>query len=244
MSKRNVVVLISSMVLAAILAYAIYLMQGGPEGSSDFNISVVPTYLRESVPGQRCVLLVTVADLEGGEGGAVEITASAQGATVEIEGDRILPGEVAEVSVIPDPTETERNVTVTVTGRRGVERKAKATIPVVLGDNEEPEMARQVRERFVSWLEENHRELNVTSETEWTGTLVTPRFLVVTHYLYFSEEWEMHVYWHVMIEPYDWAKIELRRRFAELSPSYAFEISSLTQGDDPVPMEPPDEAWR
>ena len=120
----------------------------------------------------------------------------------------------------------------------------KATIPVVLGDSEEPEMAPEVRGRFVSWLEANHPELNITSGTDWTGTLVTPRFLVVTHYLYFSEEWEIHVYWHVMIEPYNWAKIELRHRFTELSPSYAFEISSLTQGDDPISMEPPDEVWR
>jgi hypothetical protein len=243
MSNRNVVVLLSGVVLAAILGYGIYL-QGGPEGLSDFNISVVPTYVRESVPGQRCVLLVTVSDLEGGEGGPVEITATAPGASVEIEGGEILPGEVAEVSVIPDPVDRESNITVTITGKRGVERKAKATIPVVLGDNEEPEMAPQVRDRFISWLEVNHPELSITADTEWTGTLVTPRFLVVTHYLYFSEEWEMHVYWHVMIEPYNWAKVELRQRFRELSPFHAFEISSLTQGGDPVPMEPPDEVWR
>ena len=244
MSSRNLIVLLSGVVLAAFLAYGIYLMQGGPEGVADFNISVVPTYVRESVSGQRCVLLVSISDLEGGEGGPVEITATAPGASVEIEGSEIQPGQVAEVSVVPDPTDREKNITVTITGRRGGERVVKATIPVVLGDNEEPEMAPQVRDRFVSWLEENHPELNITSGTDWTGTLVTPRFLVVTHYLYFSEEWEMHVYWHVMIEPYNWAKIELRHRFTELSPSHAFEISSLTQGDDPVPMEPPDEAWR
>ena len=132
----------------------------------------------------------------------------------------------------------------TVTGKRELEEKATTTIPVVEWSNEEPELAPQIRDMFVSWLEANHPELNMTGQTEWSGTLVTPRFLVVTHYLYFSEEWEMHVYWHVMIEPYNWARIELRQRFKELSPSLAFEIPSYTSAPEPYAIEPPEEVWR
>jgi hypothetical protein len=54
----------------------------------------------------------------------------------------------------------------------------------------------------------------------------------------------MHVYWHVMIEPHNWAKIELRERFKELTPSHAFKISSLTAGGDPFAIEPPEAVWR
>jgi len=31
--------------------------------------------------------------------------------------------------------------------------------------------------------------------------MVSPQWLVVSHYLFFSEEWEMHVEWHIMVAP-------------------------------------------
>jgi hypothetical protein len=52
------------------------------------------------------------------------------------------------------------------------------------------------------------------------------------------------VEWHVMIPPHDWAKIDLRHRFDQLAPSYAFEISSLDADNEPVLIDPPESAWR
>lgn len=54
-----------------------------------------------------------------------------------------------------------------------------------------------------------------------------PHILVVSHYLFFSEEWEMGLQWHIMIAPYDWARIYLRPR-AEVQPTHAFEITSVS----------------
>lgn len=243
---RKVIIGLVVVIGATLAIVAFDQLQMGSKDSAPFSIAVVPTYVRESVPGQRCVLLVTVADEGDGRGAGqpVRISADAVGATVEIEHEEILPGEVAEVTVIPGDTMVEKNITVGVTGKRGMEEKATAIIPVVEWSNEEPELAPQTRDMFISWLEANHPELNITLQTVWSGTLVTPRFLVVTHYLYFSEEWEIHVYWHVMIEPYNWARIELRRRFKELSPSHAFEISSITSAPEPHAIEPPEEVWR
>jgi hypothetical protein len=61
-----------------------------------------------------------------------------------------------------------------------------------------------------------------------------------------SPNWEIHVYWHVMIPPYDWARIELRRRFVESAPSLAFELSSRSAPEqfDVVPIQPSDTLWR
>ncbi len=244
--KRKLAIGLAAVVGATLAVVVFYQLQSGGADSAPFSVVVVPTYVRESAPGQRCVLLVTVKD-EGegrGAGKPVRISADAFGATVQIEHEEILPGEVAEVSVVPSDTMVDKNITVTVTGKRGLVEKATATIPVVEWGNEEPELAPQIRDMFISWLEANHPELNITGQTEWSGTLVTPRFLVVTHYLYFSEEWEMHVYWHVMIEPYNWARIELRQRFKELSPSLAFEMSSYTSAPEPYAIEPPEELWR
>jgi hypothetical protein len=64
------------------------------------------------------------------------------------------------------------------------------------------------------------------------------------HYLFFSDEWEMHVAWHIMIPPYDWVRIDLRRRYVETAPSRAFEISSRSSGAEPIEIAPPDSMWR
>jgi hypothetical protein len=79
---------------------------------------------------------------------------------------------------------------------------------------------------FIPWLTSEHPELGIDAETDWTGTVVTPHILIVSHYLYFSDEWEIHLHWHVMIPPYDWTKIELRRRFEETRYSLGYMLPS------------------
>jgi len=97
-----------------------------------------------------------------------------------------------------------------------------------------------MRDKFVPWLATNHPEFDITSETEWTGTIVNPGILVVMHYMFFSEDWEMYLTWHVMIPPYDWTRIYLRSRFTETQSSYAFEISSVQGEEEPHSIELPD----
>ena len=43
------------------------------------------------------------------------------------------------------------------------------------------------------------------------GTMVSPQWLVVSHYLFFSEQWELHLEWHIMVAPDDWARISGRK---------------------------------
>lgn len=47
-----------------------------------------------------------------------------------------------------------------------------------------------------------------------------------------------------MIAPDDWVRIDLRRRFEEVSPSYAFEITSREAEDEPIIIEVPNTIWR
>jgi hypothetical protein len=222
-----------------------------------FSLRVVPTEMGDTLPGQRCVLLVTVESEESGLWGALPVTisASAPGATVVLEHQNIRPGQVAEVTLIPqapqgwDPNDAgPQTLTATIRGQRaGLQQLA--TVPITITSLEEDlvaPLALEVRDLFIPWLAENRPELGITAQTEWTGTIVTPHILVVTHYLYFSDDWEMHVYWHVMIPPYDWARIELRRRFEETLPSLAFEIPSRSAEPplEAVAIEPADALWR
>jgi hypothetical protein len=95
-----------------------------------------------------------------------------------------------------------------------------------------------MRDKFIPWLAAEHPELGITDETEWTPTVVRPHIMVVMYYLFFSEEWEMGVSWHVTIPPHDWSRIYLRHRYTETTPSHGFELSSVSSEDEePHPID-------
>ena len=178
--------------------------------------------------------------------------ASADDAEVIVESGEIRAGEVCEVTIIPsyvgeiseDPYDEDYSygrgypIDVTIMGERnGVQQSASAEVNLLSGEDTVEEEAAGYRDRFVEWLAENHTELGITEETEWTPTIVAPHILIVTHYLFFSDEWEMGLTWHVMIPPYDWARIYLRHRYDSTVPQYAYEISSLQAEPVEVPHE-------
>jgi hypothetical protein len=211
-----------------------------------FHINVIPEQLNgHSIAGQHCVFLVTIADEGQTSEVTVEISATASGAEIIIYKQAIVEGQVAEVVVIPTQVSIGNTIEVTVTGNRGgLTDKKVITFEVIEGEDDRQEYATELRDKFVSWLATNYPELGITNDTEWIGTMVSPQWLIVSHYLFFSEEWEMHVEWHIMIPPYDWAKIDLRHRFDENKPSYAFEISSIEANGEPLPIEVPESVWR
>ena len=242
-------------VIVAIVALASLQLACG-EGSENtaFHINVIPEtpenidgvdILKLAIPGQHFVFLVTITNEGEGSGLPVTISGEALGAEVVIYHEDIFEGEVAEVVVIPAPASVGQIIEVTITGTRGnVTDEKVASFEVAEGEDDRQDYAEELLDRFVSWLAANRPELGITEETVWDGTTVSPIWLVVSHYLFFSDEWELHLEWHIMVPPYDWAKIDLRHRFDELAPSYAFEISSLDAGSDPVAIEVPETVWR
>ncbi len=217
----------------------------------DFHINVIPEQRTEeqdplySIAEQHFVFLVTITN-EGQEiKPPVRISATAPGADVIIYYKDIFEGQVAEVVVMPAQASIGKTIKVTITGDRGGSTDKKVvSFEVAEGEDDRQEYAEELLDRFVSWLAANHPELGITYNTAWNGTMVSPVWLVVSHYLFFSEEWEAHIEWHIMVPPDDWSRIDLRHRFDELAPSYAFEISSLDANSEPVPIEPPDTVWR
>jgi hypothetical protein len=173
------------------------------------------------------------------------ISAQAQGTSVEVEYAPISDSGVAEVTVIPDSTSLADTVLVTIIGERKSHRDSlEVWVAVIEGFTVDEESAIEYRDRFVPWLGANHPELGIDSTTSWIGISGRPNILVVSHYLFFSDEWEMGLTWHVMIPPYDWSSIYLRHRGTEFSPSLAFEIPSVDAGDDPISVAPPDSVDR
>jgi hypothetical protein len=240
-----------AVIIAIVAIAALPPASGEPDENSEFHINVIPEQPNEdqdpkySIAGQHFVFLVTITN-EGQECELpVRISATAPGAEVVIYFEDIFEEEVAEVVVIPAQASIGTTIEVTITGNRGSASDEKVvSFEVAEGEDDRQEYAEELLDRFVSWLATNHPELGITEDTAWDGTMVSPVWLVVSHYLFFSEEWELHVEWHIMMPPDDWAKIDLRHRFDELEPSYAFKISSVNATSEPVPTELPETVWR
>jgi len=243
------------------------------EEPAPFSIQVIPEQMDDTIARQRCIFIVVVAD-EGegsGEGEAVNISATFNDAEVEVKPQAVTPEQVAELVVTPgdlvmgeaplpvegdgrdeqpiEPVEPDTGtLTLTILGEReGLEQTKEVTLNVSQSGASTEELlptAVEMRDSFIPWLAANHPEFGITSETEWTPTIVRPNFMVVMYYLFFTEEWEMGLRWHVMIPPSDWAEIYLRRRNVELVPSYAFKIPSLAAQDEPQAVDLPESVWR
>jgi len=268
--KRFLVLIMASIIIAVGLIAGAFFLRSEP---CLFSLQVIPEHIEDSISGQRCVFLVVVAD-EGrgsGEGEAVNISATTPGTTVTVEPQTITPEQVAEVVVIPgdvvmgeaplpvegdgrneqpiEPVEPDTGtLTLTILGEReGLEQTKEVIINVSQSGTSTEELlptAAEMRDSFIPWLAANHPEFGITTKTVWTPTIVRPNFMVVMYYLFFTEEWEMGLRWHVMIPPYDWAEIYLRRRNAEVVPSHAFKIESLAAQDEPQAVDPPESVWR
>jgi len=244
-----------AVITAIVIIAAFPPASGEPDENTTFHINVIPEtpelidgvdVYKLAIPGQHFVFLVTITD-EGQEYELpVRISATAPGAEVIIYQEDIFEGEVAEVVVIPAQASIGTIIEVTITGNRDSASDEKVvSFEVAEGEDDRQEYAEELLDRFVSWLATNHPELGITDHTAWNSTMVSPVWLVVSHYLFFSEEWELHIEWHIMMPPDDWARIDLRHRFDELEPSYAFEISSVNAtSSEPVPMEVPETVWR
>ena len=242
MSKRKLAGIIIGCIAVVVVIVIIVTRPPIPE----FHINVIPEQLRgASIAGQHCVFLVTITD-EGQECELpVRISAQAPDAEVVIYQQDIVEGQVAEVVIIPAQASINKAIEVIITGIRSSQTDEKVvSFEVAEGEDDRQEYAEELLDRFVPWLATNHPELGITDDTAWNGTMVSPVWLVVSHYLFFSEEWEAHIEWHIMMPPDDWARIDLRHRFDELQPSCAFEISSVNATSEPIPIEPPETVWR
>ncbi len=199
-----------------------------------------PPEVRMAIPGQRVCFLVVLEDRTGSQDPAT-ITATADGATVEaIEPGELTPGVVGEVWVVPDAATTETTATVTITASRGGAALTETrSLPIFPMADERGADAQPHVERWLAWLIAEHPELGITAETAWDPEFVST-LLVVSHYAYWSDEWEMTIAWHNMIAPYDWSEVHLRRRGTDAAPSLAFKVDSVSGGTEPYAIEPPE----
>jgi hypothetical protein len=192
-----------------------------------------------AIPGQRVVFLVIVSDSAGAA--PVTISATATKATVkEIRPTELEPGVVGEVWVVPDAASTETTASVVISATKdGVTKTVERTVPIFPMVDERAADAKPYFDRWVAWLAEAQPELGIDATTAWEPAFVST-LLVVSHYAYWSDEWEMTVAWHNMIAPYDWSEVHLRERGVDVAPSIAFKIDSVSGDTEPYEITPPE----
>ncbi len=246
LAATKIQAVIIAIILIATIVPSAYLILANI-GTAPFSLKVIsrPASFGDivySISGQKCLFLVTVEENQTGTSSEpINLSVTSPDCEVGIFPQSITSGQVAELSVMPTQANIGKNVTITLQGeRQGLKETKTITTEVIEGENTLEIEAASIRDKFTNWLSKNYPELGITNDTAWTGTIVNPRILVVMHYIFLSEDWEMYVTWHVMIPPYDWARIYLRHRYNQTAPTYAFEISSVQEQAQPQTIEVPD----
>jgi len=187
------------------------------------DILVSPEFINGAIPGGRLVLLAGLVDPNQGP---IAISAEASGAEVAVEPSEISGSEVAEVTIVPEPTSSETGIDVTITAASGDQTyDVTRTFTVIPWEDDREDQGRKILSLFTGWIADAHPEFGITDQTEFVGTYTAPMLLVVSHYTFFSDDWEVGVSWHIMVPPDDFAEMYLRPR-TELVPTHAYRIGS------------------
>jgi len=101
-----------------------------------------------------------------------------------------------------------------------------------------------MRDEFISYLAINKSSFGINESIIWEGFDNRPQILIVEHYLFRSEFWEMELSRHVMIAPHDWVQVYLRLR-NQIQPIWSGIISSWSSENHTVTeIEPPSSVSR
>ena len=96
------------------------------------------------------------------------------------------------------------------------------------------------RDIMLDWIEETYPGLGPFDNIEWFSYFTYPGILVVEHWTFLSNDWEVRTASHVMIPPHDWSMIWMRPR-DEWSPILAAKREH--DGTDYVMFEIPVEDY-
>lgn len=200
-------------------------------------------YLVRVLPSARCP--------GAGNRGYVTISAKATFADVQIPVTRLRVGDVGEVFVMPHRFTNDagfRMIRVTVKGERHGYVWTISQRQAVWMDRMNQDaraMARDRLDRYLEFLAAEYPELGISPETRFMLTPVRPRMLIVSWWLFFSEEWEIGLEIHMMPPPPDdYTRIYIRHRWDTWAPSRAWLISSVGWETPIEEIVPPSTAVR
>jgi hypothetical protein len=131
------------------------------------------------------------------------------------------PSGMAEITIRPEQsTDIEVYPIMVYATRLNTTRTVRLNVEMINWPSGDPQPAMDKRDQFVAWLEAEHPEFGRFSGREWFPYMTYPGILVVEHWTFLDQDWEMRICFHVMIPPYDWSMILLRPR-GEWDPIFA-----------------------
>lgn len=236
-SKRVLIGMsLTLIVFVSVLGIALMSMNSDP-----LTIEFVPDHAN-TIPDDMGWFLVKInTDVELSEYD-IEISTNA---TIRTEYVYWAQTQLIEVFVYPTSSNLNQCIEVKLTFTSGLTVTTDSAFLYIwnwISDKEE--YAIEMRDVFVDYLALNYPEFGINETTEWTPIYNTAGILIVTHYLFMSEQWEMEVAWHVMTPPSDWVHVYLRQR-CDLTPSWGGEIVSWSSDNDAInEVDPPIEIYR
>jgi hypothetical protein len=194
-----------------------------------------PVEARVAIPGEKIVFLVVVNG-DRPVNISTKLTGTGNG-TVSLPGP-LAPGVVGEVALVTD--QADGTLSLTIRADDGQHKVAETrTVQMTDMADERAADAQPYFELWSGWLQANRPDLGITSDTQWDPEFVST-FLVVSHYAYWSDDWEMVVAWHNMIPPDDWTDVFLRRRGVDTTYTIGYRMDSVSAQTAPHPNDLPD----
>ncbi len=152
---------------------------------------------------------------------------------------------IVEIFLYPNIAHLNQMIEVeAIASSNNISDKDYAIIDIINWSSDILPLIKSMRDEFVSYLSSNHPEFKINESTVWEGFGNSPQILVVEHYLFKSDFWEMELARHVMIAPNDWVTIYLRPR-SSLFPNWSGTINSWSSGNHTIiEIEPPEKIFR
>ncbi len=217
-------------------------------GASALQIERSPQFVNRLIPGERPLALVEVSgDAQPGRVSLIG-ESSIDGMAVRLEPASVTVGEVAEVWVQVPEVDQDVPFTVTVTASRSDDQVSVAIdATAVPGVDDIADTAAQIAQVFLDAMADEVPGLPASADQLTRGTPVAG-LLVVTHYSWFTPEYEVGLAWHIMVAPDDFAELSVRPR-SGLTPTRAFRLGSWSTAlagrvVDVREIDPPPEATR
>lgn len=204
-----------------------------------------PTEVLDAPAGEPCLILLSCSMPGEWPSTPLPLTLSATHAAEVVAPDMMELDSLTEVLVTP-PNEAIGDQVV-LRFSTAYRNFATVTLRVTESPQAPTELRRDaetILESFIPWLHETVPEIDFDDMAHWAGIPIRLHRLVVSHYMFLSTDWEVVVWWHVTTPPHDWARIYVRRRYVDVQPRLAAEISSVLGGEESASIAPPNEIVR
>jgi len=199
-------------------------MSCGKENNPAFRLAAVADTI-ESYPSGGGLFIGYIRDFSGIQGPVgLSVASDARLHPAFTKTSLNGPDSVFELTVRPEADLPLGDYKITVSAASGENTETMDLVVSVVDNGTNTEDALIKFDQFFQWL--NQEKPEVAQEIQSDFFLYkTYRILIVEHYTVLTPNYEVRFCYHVMIPPYDWSKIRIRKRNV-IDPELAAERST------------------